>query len=163
PPDPDLPADRARGRGQVDGAGRGVGVQAVHGAGGDGGLPGGGAALRRQWIHGGVPGGAALPGREGAADLRRDRRDPGVADRAEPARRVSAPANASRPRRGLLLALGLAAAACSAAPPAPPARQEAPPAPAAIESPAAPSSSGPAVELVESAPVETSLDHADVP
>ncbi|MCC6553120.1 MAG: phospholipase [Polyangiaceae bacterium] len=76
---------------------------------------------------------------------------------------MSAPANASRPRRGLLLALGLAAAACSAAPPAPPARQEAPPAPAAIESPAAPSSSGPAVELVESAPVETSLDHADVP
>ncbi len=32
---------------------------------------GGRAALRRQRLHGGVPGGAARPGRQGAADLRR--------------------------------------------------------------------------------------------
>jgi len=49
----------------------------------------GGAALRRQRLHGGVPGGAALPRREGAADLRGHGRDPGVADRAQPARELS--------------------------------------------------------------------------
>src|SRR5439155_13231966 len=42
--------------------------------------------------HGGVPGGAALPRRQGAADLRRHGRDPGVADRAQPPARLITPA-----------------------------------------------------------------------
>ena len=49
------------------------------------GLPGGGAALRRQRLHGRVPRRAALPRRQGAADLRRHRRDPDLADRARTA------------------------------------------------------------------------------
>src|SRR5207247_3049606 len=68
---------------------RSLGVQALRGAGGDGGRARGRAALRRQRLHGRVPGGAALPRREGAADLCGDGRDPGVADRAEFAGRVT--------------------------------------------------------------------------
>ncbi len=50
---------------------------------------GGGAALRRQRLHGRVPGGAAGPRRQGAPDLRRNRRDPDLADRTQPAGAVA--------------------------------------------------------------------------
>jgi alkylation response protein AidB-like acyl-CoA dehydrogenase len=68
--------------GKRDGPGRGVGVQALQRPERDGGVPRGRAALRRQRLHGRVPGGAALPRRQGAPDLRRNRRDPDLADRA---------------------------------------------------------------------------------
>ena len=65
-------------------------------AGGDRGRARGGAALRRQRLHGRVPGRAARPRRQGAADLRRHRRDPDRPDRrARCSRRLRARASAS--------------------------------------------------------------------
>ena len=55
---------------------RGVGDEALLGARGHRGGDGGGAALRRQRLHERVPRRAARPRRQGAADLRRHRRDP---------------------------------------------------------------------------------------
>ena len=69
------------GAGKVDEPGGGVGVQALRRPGGDGGRARGGAALRRQRLHGRVRGRAAVPRRQGAPDLRRHRRDPGLPDR----------------------------------------------------------------------------------
>src|SRR5207249_8836230 len=42
-------------------------------------------ALRRQRLHGRIPGRAAVPRRQGPPDLCRDRRDPGLPDRPQPA------------------------------------------------------------------------------
>ena len=64
---------------------RGVGHEALLGPGRHRGGDGGGAALRRQRLHGRVPGRAARPRRQGAADLRRHRRDPDHPHRQGPA------------------------------------------------------------------------------
>ena len=58
-------------------AGRGIGDQAVHVGGRHRGRDGGRAAVRRQRLHGRVPGGAAGPGREVADDLRGQQRGSG--------------------------------------------------------------------------------------
>ena len=81
----------------------GVGDEAVLGTGRDRGRDGGGAAARRQRLHVRVPRRAARARREGAADLRRDRRDPDHAHRERPAaplgRRVNLAARSRRSRR----------------------------------------------------------------
>jgi alkylation response protein AidB-like acyl-CoA dehydrogenase len=80
--EPGVPADRAGRQREAHGPRRGVGRQALQRSERDGGLPRGGAALRGQRLHGRVPRGAALPGRQSAPDLWRNGRDPDLADRA---------------------------------------------------------------------------------
>ena len=88
----------AAGRQTAD-AGRGVGDQAVLVGGGHRGRDGGRAAVRRQRLHGRVPGGAAGPRREVTDDLRRQQRGPGHPHRqgaageltAQLARKIRAP------------------------------------------------------------------------
>ena len=67
----------------------------------------GGAALRRQRLHGRVRGRAARPRREGAADLRGHRRDPGRPDRARAAR-LSCASDVTGAGRAAAVALGAA-------------------------------------------------------
>ena len=90
PPEPRVPPHRDVGRGCRHELRRGLRRQALRGAGRDRRGARGGAALRRQRLHGRVRGRAARPRREGAADLRRHRRDPGLRGR---------PVAARRPRR----------------------------------------------------------------
>ena len=80
------------GAGEVAVLRRGVGLQAVRRPGRGRGGDGGGAALRRQRLHGGVRGRATGPRRQGPPDLRRNRRDPGHG------RRQGAPRRAGRHR-----------------------------------------------------------------
>ena len=73
--------------GQAADAGRGVGDQAVLVGGGHRRRDGGRAAVRRQRLHGRVPGGAAGPRREVTDDLRRQQRGSGHPHRQGPAGR----------------------------------------------------------------------------
>ncbi len=77
--------DRHGGGRPADGSRRGLGLQTLRRAGRGRGHARGGPALRRERLHGRVPGRAALPRRQGPPDLRRHRRDPGLADRPQPA------------------------------------------------------------------------------